>query len=353
MEISTEHYELVKDVLQLVGNIPLTSHWCRIKRMRLPLTARLTGTFRKKPTVPLVTSTSAAASKYTPSNITASPLPSLPAGSQHSAVLSNPSWQQTTPLTNSQAHAATQGASSQIQGYILFGVQAGRRTLVPAQVPVYDRSTDCSVFKEIRQCYQAQRGQLRLRFSIWRLEYCAVAKVSIIFKTFDQLLIPPINFNRLSVKHMVPEYQDLPKHQDYQYNPRAGDPDARNPPLSPHLFEALYYTCPMPCTRWYPHNCFPLPNSTTIVARFPKRVKSFQKDKTSPIWGLEAVFAISAAHVITYHLILVAGPFAFFGCWAWAHPGDLQNASVPATIAIGAVSLLWMISGILTGRKID
>ena len=152
---------------------------------------------------------------------------------------------------------------------------------------------------------------------------------------------------------MVHEYRDLPKHQDYKYTPRAGDPDARNPPLSPHLFEVLYYTCPIPCKRWVPHNCSSPPNGSTTMARFPKREKCFQRDQTSPIWGIEAVFAVSAAHVIAYHVILVAGPFAFFGWWVGARPGDLQNASVPATLACGALSLLWMISGILTSHEID
>lgn len=81
--------------------------------------------------------------------------------------------------------------------------------------------------------------------------------------------------------------------------------------------------------------------------------KCFQRDQTSPIWGIEAVFAISAIHVIAYHLILVAGPCAFFGWWLGAHPLDLQNASVPATIAGGSLSVLWTISGILTSRELD
>ena len=152
---------------------------------------------------------------------------------------------------------------------------------------------------------------------------------------------------------MVHEYRDLPEQPDYKYTPRARDADARNPPLSPHLFEALYYTCPVPCRKWFPHGCSSSPNSATIVARFPKRAKCFQRDGTSPIWGIEATFAVSIAHIITYHLILVAGPFAFFGWWVGAHPLDLQNASVPATMAGGALSFLWMISGILTSRDID
>lgn len=160
-------------------------------------------------------------------------------------------------------------------------------------------------------------------------------------------------FNRLSVMSMVREYRDLPVQQDYLYSPRAGDSDSKNPPLSPHVFKALYHICPVPCTRWIPHDCYSAQAGVFNFVRFPKRAKCFQKDQSSPVWGLEAVFAVSSARVLTYHLVLIAGPFAFFGWWIGTHPWDLQNASVPATVAIGALSLLWMISGILTSSEID
>ena len=153
---------------------------------------------------------------------------------------------------------------------------------------------------------------------------------------------------------MVPEYRDLPEQQDYKYTPRAGDPDVRNPPLSAHLFDALYYTCSAPCNKWFPHECSPPPNGADSMIRLPTRGTCFQRDRTLSIWGMEAVFTVSAAHVIVYHLILVAGPFAFFGWWVGAaHPGDLQNASIPATVAIGAISLLWMASGIFASPERD
>lgn len=152
---------------------------------------------------------------------------------------------------------------------------------------------------------------------------------------------------------MVREYRDLPRDQEYQYRPRAGDPDARNPPLSPHFFGVLYYACPVPCTKWIPHECSSPPNGDSAVTRLPKRTRGFQRDQTSQIWGLEAVLGVSAVHVIAYHIILVAGPFALFGWWVSTHPGDLQNAIVPSTIAGGAISFLWMISGILTSKDMD
>lgn len=152
---------------------------------------------------------------------------------------------------------------------------------------------------------------------------------------------------------MVHEYRDLPTQQDYQYSPHAGTTNVKNPPISPHLFQALFYTCQFPCNWPIPHDCLQPPTGAKNIERIPKRVKCFERDQTSPIWGLEAVFAVSPARVLIYHCIMVAGPFAFFGWWLKAHPDDLQNASIPVTIVLGVLSLFWSGSGILTSRSIE
>ena len=171
-----------------MDNIPPSLHWCRTKTLRVPPITRFMGLFRTAPAAPPATST---ASRYTPSSLAASTLPPRPPGNQYSAVFSNSSGQQTA-YTVSQTQRATQGASRPIQSYILFGVQGGKRALVPAQVRVYDRSTDASIFRELRQCYRAQRGRLRLWFSVWRLENCAVVKVNVLSKPNCQPLTSPV-----------------------------------------------------------------------------------------------------------------------------------------------------------------
>ncbi|KFA76187.1 hypothetical protein S40288_10098 [Stachybotrys chartarum IBT 40288] len=60
--------------------------------------------------------------------------------------------------------------------YILFGVQGSQRTLTPGQVCVSDQSTDSTVFQDLKECYETRRGFWRLWLSIWRLDYCHVAK---------------------------------------------------------------------------------------------------------------------------------------------------------------------------------
>lgn len=152
---------------------------------------------------------------------------------------------------------------------------------------------------------------------------------------------------------MVREHKDLPTHVDYQYSPRAGAPNARNPPISRHAFKTLFYTCHFPCTWPIPHDCMPPLAGASHLGRIPKRTKGFQSDQTSPVWGLETVFAVSSTYVFVYHCIIVAGPFAFFWFWLKAHPDDLQNASTPLAIVIGALSLFWSSAGILTSRIED
>ena len=184
IEISAEQHELVKEVLDFMESIPPSPHWCRKKKLCVPLMAYFMGARA----APLAASASTATSRYTPSSLAASTTPSFSSptslpGSQHSAILSTSSNQQSVPHTTPQAQSVAQGTSSQAHNYILFGVESGKRTLVPAQVPVYDWSTDASVFKGLKQCYQAQRGWLRLWFSVWRLDFCAVVKVTISFKS--------------------------------------------------------------------------------------------------------------------------------------------------------------------------
>ncbi|TLD31557.1 hypothetical protein PspLS_02205 [Pyricularia sp. CBS 133598] len=150
---------------------------------------------------------------------------------------------------------------------------------------------------------------------------------------------------------MVREYSDLPTQLDYQYNPRAGNADAKNPPIPPHVFQAYFYSCPLPCRWVIPHDCIPEQASTENLECIPKRTRNFHQDKDdrSPsVWGLDPVFAVSFAYVFVYHFFILAGPWIYY-CWRGAqNPNDLQNPSVPLTIVIGLLSLFWAGAGILT-----
>lgn len=76
-------------------------------------------------------------------------------------------------------------------------------------------------------------------------------------------------------------------------------------------------------------------------------------DQHSPIWGFEGIFGVSFAYVLAYHCVIVAGPFAFWIWWLRVHENDWQNAAIPATVAVGALSVFWSGAGILTSGSRD
>ncbi|KAI9147240.1 Ankyrin repeat domain-containing protein [Paramyrothecium foliicola] len=330
-EVSTEQLELLEQVLSLMDETPSRPHWCRYKGNQ-PRTWWSLGMAHAKPTTP-----SAAAQKYTPSGSTILSSSSTSTTQASAASLSTQSSSTASfgsvgPTTSQQPQTSA-NQLSQNESWILFGAQGSRRTLFPVQISINSQMTDYNLFQELKRCYQAHRGWFKLWFSIWRLDYCEV-----------------VRFNRLTTQRIVREFRDLPVPLEYEYNPRAGSIDARNPPISPHQFHALFYGCDSPCKWVLPHDCMSPPTTVTCLERIPKRTRNFL-DQASPIWGFEAVFEVSFAYVLLYHFIMVAGPFAFWAWWIAVHPGDLQNASIPMTVALGALSLFWSSAGILTSNE--
>ena len=53
--------------------------------------------------------------------------------------------------------------------------------------------------------------------------------------------------------------------------------------------------------------------------------------------------------MLAYHLIMIASPFGLFCCWVAVHlGGNLQNVVAMTSLALGALTLLWIGSGILS-----
>ncbi|KAL6696124.1 hypothetical protein J3F84DRAFT_373091 [Trichoderma pleuroticola] len=330
-EISPEQREFVENILEWSGNrTPLASR-CVVKRSRATLLSSIKGILNYT-NGGHITRPSQAATRYTP-QASSSSAPPQSVQLQPLAGAVSPHQQQGSTI-GQQAQAATPNSNNSLQWWILFGVRGARRTLVPAQIHVTSQTTDSYIFQELKRCYRIHRGKLRLWLSVWRLYSCEVVK-----------------FSRLTPDRMVREYRELPSDKDYHYDPRAGEQDVRNPPISPHHFQTLFYACQSPCTWPFPHDCIPLVANTVNLARIPKRTREFERDQSSPIWGFETVFAVSFSYVIAYHLVMVPGPFIFWGLWLKFHPDDLQNASVPITVVIGALSLFWSGAGILTSQE--
>lgn len=150
---------------------------------------------------------------------------------------------------------------------------------------------------------------------------------------------------------MIREHKDLPSGADYHYDPHKSG--ARNPPIPKDLFQTLLYACDSPCTQRFPHDCIFLTENTANIARIPKRIKKFEDDERLPIWGFEPVFSVSFTYVFVYHCVILIGPFIFWGVWLKYYPSDLQDASVPLSIIIAALSLFWSAAGILTSSNLE
>lgn len=169
-----------------------------------------------------------------------------------------------------------------------------------------------------------------------------------------------LQFKRLAPRWVIRDRKDLPSGVEYEYDPRP--PRATNPPIPRHEFEMHLNACDQPC-RWswfYFHECMPQLNTSSSITSIPKKHDRFNitaaSSSNSPTdafaWGLEARHSISALYLVIYHVLIVAGPFAFWAWWMTEYPGDLQNASVPVTVVLGLLSLFWSINGILTqGRE--
>ncbi|KAL6834007.1 hypothetical protein J3E69DRAFT_325707 [Trichoderma sp. SZMC 28015] len=328
-EISPEQREFVERILEWSDNCPPLASRCAVRKVQVTLFSSIKGILQYAGGQ--ITRPSRAATRYTPQESN----PSTPPENQRQPLTgATPLQQQQGPTIGQQVQATIPDPNDSLQWWILFGVRGARRTLVPTQIHVTSQTTDSYIFQELKRCYTIYRGRLRLWLSVWRLDYCEVVK-----------------FSRLTPDRMVREYRELPSDKDYHYDPRAGERDVRNPPISPHHFQTLFYACPSPCTWPFPHDCIPLIANTANLARIPKRTREFEKDQSSPIWGFETVFAVSFSYVLAYHVVMVAGPLIFWGLWMKFHPDDLQNASVPITVVIGALSLFWSGAGILTSRE--
>ncbi|POS74759.1 hypothetical protein DHEL01_v206847 [Diaporthe helianthi] len=75
----------------------------------------------------------------------------------------------------------------------------------------------------------------------------------------------------------------------------------------------------------------------TVGARF---------DKVEHFWGIVAREQRSALRVVFYMLLSLMPTIWFMFMWmfSWDHDGDLQNATVPVTISIATLSMIWIVT---------
>ena len=145
---------------------------------------------------------------------------------------------------------------------------------------------------------------------------------------------------------------DLPVSLEYDYNPRK--PAADDPPIPSHEFGEALSACSGSCSLRYctfAHTCWLISSRTTYLNLIPKKCSMWAvkvpKLDNEEAWGLEACHEISAIVVLVYHILFLSVPYGFWAYWQGIHPKDMQNASVPTTVAVSMITLFWTLSGII------
>lgn len=139
----------------------------------------------------------------------------------------------------------------------------------------------------------------------------------------------------------------------YHYEPKP----TTSPLITKHMFRHYFYCCYDSGSLSHRlHSCLPLVPTCRIrnpasqlLEQIPKRDRPFevalQSDKVEVCYGLVAREYRSFLHVITYLCLSIAPAFWFTFAWIfqWGSRDDLQDATVPMTLMLAALSLLWAV----------
>lgn len=145
-----------------------------------------------------------------------------------------------------------------------------------------------------------------------------------------------------------------PDHDDeYRYRPRP----IYSAPVTKHMFRHYFYGCYDRSTLAHRiHTCLPLAPACRIrnpaaelLEFLPKRDREVspeaQSDKIEVCYGLAARECRSFFRVIVYLCLIVSPAIWFVFAWlfAWGNRGDLQDATVPMTLTLAVLSMLWAV----------
>lgn len=138
---------------------------------------------------------------------------------------------------------------------------------------------------------------------------------------------------------------------DYVYGDGNHDPPNVNarPPLPYEERRDALNRSSSPCLRWLLpfHDCIPGLKVHYLYEHIPKKITTWEvcATKKSQAWGIQCFYEPSFAFVTFYVLLILAGPFTFWGWWCSVNSWDIQNASAPAVVAAGMLSLFWAAIG--------
>lgn len=136
-----------------------------------------------------------------------------------------------------------------------------------------------------------------------------------------------------------------PRDGDYVYHPKPIRPQ---PPIAPHTFNHYFYR------RTGSGFLYQLllgkrkranqGNGDNVISIVPKRIGPLTEVGTlESFWGLNVIEKTSFVRVFTYSFALLSPFIFFFFAWifAWDHPGDLQNGSVPLILCLAVLGMFW------------
>lgn len=224
-------------------------------------------------------------------------------------------------------------------------------------------------FQELIIQYCQHRGFLRRLLSIFVYSHCDFVKV--MFRPFKARY--PLTDN-IQVKHhrayrfspvtgfSFPELGIDTEYPEYTYSPQP----MMQAPVTKHMFNDYFYSC------YDSHNLKhsflhkflsscdvieTLPQD--LLGSMPKRdrevIVGAKFSKVEHFWGIVAREQRSALRVVAYMLLSLTPTiwFTFMWLFSWGHEGDLQNATVPVTISIATLSMVWAVvySGDELGEK--
>jgi hypothetical protein len=145
-----------------------------------------------------------------------------------------------------------------------------------------------------------------------------------------------------------------PDHDDeYYYRPRP----TYSAPVTRHMFNHYFYGCYESDSLWHRfHTHLPLAARCRIrnpanemLDFFPKRDRpvstASQSGKVEVCYGIAARECRSFLRIVVYLCLIMAPAFWFVFAWLfmWGDRGDLQDATVPLTLVLAMLSILWAV----------
>lgn len=149
-----------------------------------------------------------------------------------------------------------------------------------------------------------------------------------------------------------PELDKDNEYHEYTYNPQP----MLQAPITKHMFNDYFYSCydsqnmKHAFIHKFRSSCDVIETlPQDLLESMPKRDREVMVGarfgKVEHFWGIVAREQRSALRVVVYMLLSLMPTIWFMFMWmfSWGHEGDLQNATVPVTISLATLSMVWIV----------